>query len=77
MPRQTTPEETEQRHTMRVVIGAWYALVFALAAVGAWFWRKELFVFGVTLQHQYAMVPAMVVLYFDGTRCHWAGKPVS
>jgi hypothetical protein len=42
MPRQTTPEETEQRHTMRVVIGAWYALVFALAAVGAWFWRKEL-----------------------------------
>jgi hypothetical protein len=28
---------------MRVVIGLWYAIVFALAAVGAWFWRKDLF----------------------------------
>jgi hypothetical protein len=43
MPLQTAPEETESRHTMRVVIGVWYALVFALAAVGTWFWRKDLF----------------------------------
>jgi hypothetical protein len=43
MPLQTTPEETDSRHTLRVAIGLWYALEFAMAAIGAWFWRNDLF----------------------------------